>query len=51
MLRIDLSSSSAKTGQYAQGLQQAHTWLQEATGRGNDFVGWVNLPRALSVVA
>ena len=45
MLRIDLSSSSAKTGQYAQGLQQAHTWLQEATGRGNDFVGWVNLPR------
>ncbi|MDE6934859.1 MAG: glucose-6-phosphate isomerase, partial [Oscillospiraceae bacterium] len=45
MLRIDLNSSSAKTGQYAQGLQQAHTWLQEATGRGNDFVGWVNLPR------
>ena len=26
-------------------LSQAHTWLQEATGRGSDFVGWVNLPR------
>ena len=45
MLRVDLSSSSARTESYAQGLQQAHTWLQEATGRGNDFVGWVNLPR------
>ena len=45
MLRVDLSSSSARTESYVQGLQQAHTWLQEATGRGNDFVGWVNLPR------
>ena len=45
MLRVDLSSSSARTEGYVQGLQQAHTWLQEATGRGNDFVGWVNLPR------
>ena len=45
MLHVDLSSSSARTEAYAQGLQQAHTWLQEATGRGNDFVGWVNLPR------
>ncbi len=45
MLRIDLSNSSAQAEKYAQGLQQAHTWLQEATGRGNDFVGWVNLPR------
>ena len=45
MLRIDLSSSSAQAEKYTQGLQQAHTWLQEATGRGSDFVGWVNLPR------
>lgn len=45
MLRVDLSSSSARTEGYAQGLQQAHAWLQEATGRGSDFVGWVNLPR------
>lgn len=29
----------------SRGLAQAHTWLQEASGRGNDFVGWVNLPR------
>ena len=26
-------------------LDQAQTWLQEATGAGNDFVGWVHLPR------
>ena len=26
-------------------LNQAQTWLQEATGAGNDFVGWVHLPK------
>ena len=45
MLKIDLSNSSANAQKYVQGLEQAHGWLQEATGRGNDFVGWVNLPR------
>ena len=45
MIRLDLSSSSANAEKYAQPLQQAHTWLQEATGQGSDFVGWVNLPR------
>ena len=45
MIHVDLTSSSAHTDPYAQGLHQAHTWLQEASGRGNDFVGWVNLPR------
>ncbi|MCI9506529.1 MAG: glucose-6-phosphate isomerase [Oscillospiraceae bacterium] len=45
MLKIDLTSASVQPEKYVQGLQQAHTWLQEATGRGNDFVGWVNLPR------
>ena len=45
MLKIDLTSSSAQVEQYTQSLVQAHTWLQEATGRGSDFVGWVNLPR------
>ncbi len=29
----------------AQPLAQAHTWLQDASGIGNDFVGWVHLPR------
>ena len=45
MIQLDLANSSARTEQYVQDLQQAQTWLQEATGRGNDFVGWVNLPR------
>ena len=45
MLNIDLASASVNTAPYAGRLAQAHTWLQEATGRGNDFVGWVNLPR------
>ena len=45
MLNIDLASASVNTAPYAERLAQAHTWLQEATGRGNDFVGWVNLPR------
>ena len=29
----------------AQPFAQAHTWLQEASGAGNDFVGWVHLPQ------
>ena len=45
MLHVNLSSSSTQAEKFADGLAQAHTWLQEATGRGNDFVGWVNLPR------
>lgn len=45
MLKVDLSNGSVQTEPYAEGLRQAHAWLQEATGRGNDFVGWVNLPR------
>ena len=28
-----------------QPLRTAHTYLQEGTGAGNDFVGWVHLPR------
>ena len=29
----------------AAALEQAQAWLQDATGAGNDFVGWVHLPR------
>ena len=45
MVKVDYSNASVQVGKYAQGLAQANTWLQEATGKGNDFVGWVNLPR------
>ena len=45
MLRIDLTNSSTQVESYSQELQKAHTDLQEATGRGSDFVGWVNLPK------
>ncbi len=45
MISVDLKKSSTQVDKYAPALAQAHTWLQEATGRGNDFVGWVNLPR------
>ena len=45
MLKIDFSNASVQTEQYAAPLAQAHEWLQNASGRGNDFVGWVNLPR------
>ncbi len=45
MLKIDLTSAGVQPAKFAGGLKQAHTWLQEATGRGNDFVGWVNLPK------
>ena len=45
MISVDYSKAASKVSAFVPGLQQAHTWLQEATGRGNDFVGWVNLPR------
>ena len=45
MLHVDLTNGSVQEEKYLGGLQQAHNWLQEATGRGNDFVGWVNLPK------
>ena len=45
MLKIDFSNAGIRTEQYAAPLAQAHEWLQNASGRGNDYVGWVNLPR------
>ena len=45
MLTVDFSNAPVQVEEYAQGLAQANTWLQEDTGKGNDFVGWVNLPR------
>ena len=45
MISVDYSKAAGKVSDFVPSLQQAHTWLQEATGRGNDFVGWVNLPR------
>ena len=45
MLHIDVSNGGAASASHASGLLEAHGWLQEATGRGSDFVGWVNLPR------
>ena len=45
MLKVDLTNASVQTESYVPGLKEAHTWLQEATGRGSDFVGWVDLPR------
>ena len=45
MLHIDLTNAGVRPEAFVQGLTQAHGWLQNATGKGNDFVGWVNLPR------
>lgn len=45
MLKVDLTNASVQPEKYAARLAQAHKDLQEATGRGNDFLGWINLPR------
>ena len=45
MIQVDYSRSGKSVAAFAPALAQAHTWLQEASGRGSDFVGWVNLPR------
>ena len=44
MLKVDFSNASVQVDKYVQGLAQAHTWPKAASGRGNDFVGWLNLP-------
>ena len=45
MIRVDYSKAYENVAPLAGELSQAHTWLQEASGKGNDFVGWVNLPQ------
>ena len=45
MLKIDYSNGGIRTEKYAAPLAQAHEWLQNSSGRGNDYTGWVNLPR------
>ncbi len=45
MIRVDTSKAAENLSVFSSQLSEAHGWLQKATGRGNDFVGWVNLPR------
>ena len=45
MIRVAYSKAYENIADFSGELAQAHTWLQEASGRGNDYVGWVNLPR------
>ena len=45
MIRVEYSKAYENPAAFTAELAQAHTWLQEASGRGNDYVGWVNLPR------
>ena len=45
MIRVDVSKATDRGAALTGELAQAHTWLQEASGKGSDFVGWVNLPR------
>ena len=45
MIRVDTSKAAENLSVFSSQLSEAHRWLQKATGRGNDFVGWVNLPR------
>ena len=45
MIRVDVSKATDRGAALTGELAQAHTWLQAASGKGSDFVGWVNLPR------
>ena len=45
MIRVDDSKALQNRTDLTAELSQAHEWLQKATGKGSDFVGWVNLPR------
>ena len=45
MIRVDDSKALQNRTDLTAELAQAQDWLQNATGKGSDFVGWVNLPR------
>jgi len=45
MIRVDYTKAVAGVTAFCEPLKRAHDDLQNASGRGNDFVGWVNLPR------
>lgn len=46
MLKLDLSYAKLDEEMcaYKEKVSEAHKWLHEKTGKGNDFVGWVNWP-------
>lgn len=46
MLKIDLSNAKLKEelSTYQAKVTEAHKWLEEKTGAGNDYVGWVKWP-------
>ena len=46
MLKLDLSYAKLNEdiNSYQEKVSEAHKWLREKTGKGNDFVGWVEWP-------
>ena len=46
MLKLDLSYAKLNEdlNSYQEKVSEAHKWLHEKTGKGNDFVGWVDWP-------
>ena len=46
MLKLDLSNAKLKENlnDYQAKVSEAHKWLEEKTGKGNDYVGWVKWP-------
>lgn len=46
MINLDLSHAklNEELSSYETAVKEAHKWLHEKTGKGNDFVGWVNWP-------
>ena len=46
MLKLDLTHSKLNEdlASYQEKVNEAHGWLHNKTGKGNDYVGWVNWP-------
>ena len=46
MMRVDLSHAklTKDIASYQEAVNEAHKWLHEKSGQGNDFVGWVKWP-------
>ena len=46
MIKLDLSHAKLdeKMSDYQSAVSEAHKWLHEKSGKGNDYVGWVKWP-------
>ena len=47
-IRLDLSKTGSSVASYGETAEKFNALLDNATGRGIDFLGWVHLPSSIT---